>query len=127
MRPRAMARQAAHPWMAALAGRLSHVVHRACAQATAWKTAPPAPPSLFDSLQQVLRAAAQCPSGRVGDDIRRAACELIEADSSATRHMTRRRMLKAIARVEWRHSRGRSRLDDPSAATLTRLMDALRL
>jgi hypothetical protein len=113
--------------MAALAGRLSDMVHRVLGRAATWKTAPPEPPSLFDSLQQVLRVATQCPSGRAGDDIRRAACELVEADSSATRHMRRRRMLKAIARVEWRRSRGRSRLDDPSAATLTRLTDALRL
>lgn len=126
MRPTAPTRTA-DAWIATLAVRLSYLAHRIRGHAASWKTAPPDPPSLFDNLQQVLRVAAQCPSGPVGDDIRRAACELVEADSSATRHMRRRRMLKAIARVEWRRAWGRGRRDDPSAATLTRLTDALRL
>ena len=126
MRP-PMPTRAADAWIAALTMRLSDLAHRVRGGAAIGKTAPPDPPSLFDSLQQVLRVAAQCPSGPVGDDIRRAACELVEADSPATRQTRRRRMLKAIARVEWRRAWGRGRRDDPTAATLTRLTDALRL
>ena len=82
-----------------------------------WGRARPPQPlmSMFEGLQQVLRLAASCPAGPVGDDIRRAACELVEADSRAAQHAGRRRMLKAIARVEWRYACGRSRLDDPSS------------
>jgi hypothetical protein len=83
------------------------------------------PAPLFDGLQHVLRLATQCPSGRAGDDIRRAACELIEAHSEAGRHTGRRRILTAIASAEWRRSRGRSREDDPLPATLSGLAKAL--
>lgn len=161
-------------WLAAVGGRLSYLVHRACGHAVAWKTSPPdlplctgdivcydcgqvlwcrahdpwrresqadgtmpadhwgragppqPPTSLFEGLQQVLRLAAQCPPGPVGDDIRRAACELVEANSRAARHAGRRRMLKTIARLEWRHACGRSREDDPSHSTARELAAALR-
>ncbi|MBI4887931.1 MAG: hypothetical protein HY824_12625 [Acidobacteria bacterium] len=161
-------------WLAAVAGRLSYVAHRACGHAVTWRTSrsepprctgdivchdcghvlwcrtddpwraaerrqhdPPAdhgvasrplppPMSLFDALQHVLRLAGQCPPGPSGDDIRRAACELVEANSAGARHTGSRRMLKAIAQVEWRRSRGRSRPDDPSFSTVTRLADAVR-
>jgi hypothetical protein len=84
------------------------------------------PRSVFEDLQQVLRLAAQCPSGPAGDDIRRAACELIEAESGAAQNTGRRRMLKAIAGVDWRRARGQSRDDDPNELTVRRLTDALR-
>jgi len=91
------------------------------------RAGPPQPPiSLFEVLQQVLRLAAQCPAGPVGDDIRRAACELVEASSRAAQHAGRRRMLKAIARVEWRRACGRSRADDPSRQTAMQLAVAVR-
>jgi hypothetical protein len=35
-------------------------------------------------------------------------------------------MLKSLARLEWRQSRGRSRTDDPSPLILKQLTDALR-
>lgn len=117
-----------HRWIAAVGGRLSSMVRRGdAARAAAGSSGQRPAPSLFDSLQHVLRLAGQCPPGADGDHIRRGACELIEANSTAARRLGRRRMLKAIARVERRHSRGRSRHDDPSPATLQGLSDALRL
>ena len=82
--------------------------------------------SLFEGLQDVLRIAVDCPPGKSGDDIKRSACELIEADSVRDRSSKRRRLLSVIARVEERRSRGRSHRDDPSAALLRRLSDVLR-
>ncbi|OFW16855.1 MAG: hypothetical protein A3F70_03175 [Acidobacteria bacterium RIFCSPLOWO2_12_FULL_67_14] len=118
-------------WLAAVGGRFAYLVHRARGHAMAWRTAlpveaPQPPSSLFESLQQVLRVAGECPAGPVGDDIRRAACELVEASSYAARHAGRRRMLKAIARIEWRHASGRSREDDPSHSTARDLAAALQ-
>jgi hypothetical protein len=85
------------------------------------------PPSrLFENLQHVLRLAEEFPSGPSGDEIRRAACELVEADSAGQRRTRRRRMLMALARLESRLSNGRRRNDDPSPLMLTRLTDALR-
>jgi hypothetical protein len=81
--------------------------------------------SLFEGLQEVLRIAVDCPPGESGDDIRRGACELIEAHSPRDRSSKKRRLLNAIARVEDRRSRGRSHRDDPSAALLHRLSEAL--
>jgi hypothetical protein len=119
-----------HIWIAAVAGRVSPVGRLGRSRATTASAASPGhspAPSLFDSLQHVLRLAGQCPPGGEGDDIRRGACELIEASSTAAGRVGRRRMLKAIARVESRRSRGRGRQDDPSPATLQGLTDALRL
>lgn len=112
--------------MAAVTERLSYIVHRVRGRADDWGQPGTAKVSLLDGFQQVLRLATQCPAGPAGDDIRRAACELIEASSAAGRHTGRRRILKAIARVEGRRSRGRSRDDDPSEVTVQRLADALR-
>ena len=82
--------------------------------------------SLFEGLQDVLRIAVDCPPGKSGDDIRRTACELVEADSARDRSSKRRRLLSVIARVEERRSRGRSYRDDPSASLLRRLSEVLR-
>jgi hypothetical protein len=82
--------------------------------------------SLFEGLQDVLRIAVDCPPGESGDGIRRGACELIEAHSPRDRSSKRRRLLSAIARVQERRLRGRSHRDDPSAALLHRLSEALR-
>jgi hypothetical protein len=87
--------------------------------------APPSSLSLFDDLQNILRLAAQCPSGRAGDDIRRAACELVEATSVTAHGTSRSRILKVIAGVEQRRARGRSRDDDPHPSTLAALVEAL--
>ena len=81
--------------------------------------------TLFDILQHVLRLAEDCPSGPEGDALRRAACELIEADSPPRRSACRRRMLKSVVRLQWR-SRGGARTGDPSPLTLGQLADALR-
>lgn len=90
-----------------------------------WGPTPGRRPLLFEGFQQVLRLATQCPPGPAGDDIRRAACELIEADSDVARETRRHRILVAIAHVEWRRSNGRSRDDDPAPTTLRTLADVL--
>jgi hypothetical protein len=79
------------------------------------------PISLFEGLQQLLRLSAQCPPGPAGDEIRRGACEVIEAHSGKLRQTGRRRVLKAIARVEWRYARRRNRADDPAPETVRQL------
>ena len=81
---------------------------------------------LFEDMQDVLRIAADCPPGQPGDGIRRATCELIEAGSVSERVTRRRRLLNAIARIELRHSRGRSHQDDPSPSLLRGLTETLR-
>ncbi len=81
------------------------------------------PSTLFDSLQQVLRLAEACPAGPSGNAIRRAACELVEADSSTTRTACRRRMLRRVIRLE---GYPLLRRDDPSPLLLRQLADALR-
>jgi hypothetical protein len=83
------------------------------------------PASLFEGLQQLLRLATQCPAGPVGDEIRRAACELVEANSHAAQRAGRRRMQRAIAGVELRHESGRGREDDPSRSAAQQLTAAL--
>jgi hypothetical protein len=82
--------------------------------------------SLFELLQHVLRLATQCPPGAAGDEIRRAACELIEADTGAAQDHGRRRMLKVVTGVESRRSRGVSRADDPGPVIVSSLIDALQ-
>jgi hypothetical protein len=82
---------------------------------------------LFDHLQHVLRLAAQCPRGPAGDDIRRGACEIVEADSRDARRAGRRRMRHAIAAVEWRRWLGISRADDPEPVLVGRLSHALHV
>ena len=119
-------------WMAAAIARVTYVLERAWDRAASCFSrshiASTTESGLYDfeGLQDVLRIAEQCPVGLAGDDIRRAACEFIEADSVAARHTGRRRMLKAIARVEWRRARGRGRADDPGPLVLKRLAEALR-
>jgi hypothetical protein len=158
-------------WLAALAGRVAYLAHRASGHAATWRASSfdsslcpgdivchdcgqvlwcrahdpwraatfAAVPdhwggtrarqpawTLFESLQHVLRLAGSCPAGPSGDAIRRAACELIEADSGRSRSVCRRRMLKSVARLEWRQARGQSRTDDPSPLILKQLTDALR-
>lgn len=81
--------------------------------------------TLLDRLQHVLRLAEACPSGPSGDAIRRAACELVEADSSTRRAVCRRRMLKCVVRLQER-SRRRSANDDPPPLMLNHLAAALR-
>jgi len=157
-------------WLAALAGRLAFVTHRASGHAVTWNRAAAdgfscggdivchecgqvlwcrahdpwrarsieAPPdhwggtgsnrsqwNLFETLQHVLRLAEECPSGPAGDAIRRAACELIEADSWQ-RSMCQRRLLKSVAHLQWRQLRGLSRTDDPTPQVLTQLAAVLR-
>jgi hypothetical protein len=80
--------------------------------------------TLFENLQHILRLAEECPSGPAGDSIRRAACELIEADSWQ-RFVCQRRMLKSVTHLQWRHVRGLSGTDDPPVQILKQLADLL--
>lgn len=115
--------------LTALGGWLSYLARRAGGPAVAATAPPPHPAaaiSSFDDLQHVLRLAAECPAGPAGDDIRRAACELIEANSDRARHTSLRRMRSAIAAVELRRSRGQSRVDDPGPVLVGHLTHALR-
>ena len=82
--------------------------------------------TLFENLQHVLRLAAECPAGPVGDAIRRAACELIEADSWPQRSLRQRRMLKSVTHLERRRLHGVSTTDYPTPLMLQRLAEALR-
>jgi hypothetical protein len=82
--------------------------------------------TLFESLQHILQLAEACPPGVAGDAIRRAACELVEADIGRQQSACRRRMLRSLARLQSRQSRGRCRTSDPSPVMLVRLADALR-
>lgn len=63
--------------------------------------------TVFESLQRVLQLADACPRSPEGDAVRRAACELVEAETATERRVRRRRMLRAVTRLErWqaRHS-----------------------
>jgi hypothetical protein len=82
--------------------------------------------TLFESFQRVLQLADECPRGPAGDAVRRAACELVEADSLRQRRVHRRRMLRAVARLERWRAHQPCRNDDPSLVTLKRVTDALR-
>ena len=82
--------------------------------------------TLFENLQRVLRLAEECPAGPVGDAIRRAACELIEADSSPQRSLHQRRMLKSVTYLQRRLAHSVSRTDYPTSLLLKRLAEALR-
>jgi hypothetical protein len=82
--------------------------------------------TLFESLQHVLQLADECPRDPEGDAIRRAACELVEADSTRQRRVRRRQMLKAIARLERCYAQQPRRQDDASLLGVNRLTDALR-
>jgi hypothetical protein len=81
---------------------------------------------LFESLQRVLRLADECPRCPAGDAVRRAACNLVEANSTRDRRMHRRRMLKAIAHLERSGAYQPRRDDDPGGRALKQLTDALR-
>jgi len=82
--------------------------------------------ALFEGLGHLLRLAEQCPRGVSGDRIRRSACEVIEAGSTAERDVRLHRLFHAIGRIEWRRTHGRSRVDDPGTTVMVPLLDALR-
>lgn len=82
--------------------------------------------TLFESFQRVLQLADECPRGPAGDAVRRAACELVEADSTGQRRTCRRQMLKAVSRLERWQAYQPHRNDDPSLAALKQVTEALR-
>ena len=83
------------------------------------------PWTLFENLQQILRLTDDCPPGRVGDEMRRGACILTEAGSVHRRYRYRRRMLKAVARIQLRQAHGGSADEAWSPVLLRELTDAL--
>ena len=80
--------------------------------------------TLFENLQQILRLVEQCPPDHTGDEIRRTACELVEADTRSALATCRRRMLRRVVRLQSGSSRGS--VDEPTRLLLGRLADALR-
>src|SRR5689334_17948330 len=86
---------------------------------------PRRPRSLFDNLQQILRLTDECPAGPLGDEMRRGACDLTEAGSVHERHGHRQRMLKAVARIQWRQAHDGSPDMAWSPVLLRQLADAL--
>lgn len=83
------------------------------------------PSTLFDNLQQVLRLASEWPSGRSGDALLRAACELTEAGSVRQQQVRRTRMMKMLRRIQSRPVHGRCRDSDPRRRLSTELRNAL--
>lgn len=111
-------------WLAAVTGRLACFLRRAGGHAVTAEPPVVEPPgTLFDRLQDVLRLAEACPAGPSGDAIRRAACELVEAESFTARAACRHRMLRCVVGVQ---GRSRPRQDDPSPLLLGQLAHALR-
>ena len=121
-------------WLATLATRLTALPRRVAGQISLREPCPPiaqapgdphATTVLFERLQHVLRLAAECPAGTSGDEIRRAACEMIEAPSSHQRQTYRTRLLDAVRRAEARCARNSAATDHPSPLLLRKLADAL--
>ena len=106
-------------WLASLRTRFSNFAHRDSPRDGGDV------PSLFDGLQHVLRLVHEWPAGPSGDEMRRAACELVEADSISHQYRRRRLMLKTLAQMERRHADGKGRDGDPSPPMRKRLADAL--
>lgn len=111
-------------WLAAVTGRLALFLRRAGGHAETGNHSVAEPPgALFDRLQDVLRLAEACPAGPSGDVIRRAACELVEAESFIASAACRHRMLRCVADVQ---GRPQPRPGDPSPLLLRQLAHALR-
>jgi len=79
----------------------------------------------FDALQRLLRTADECSSGAAGASIRRAACDLIEADSEVGAAVARFRLRGQIAWVRFRRACGQPRRYDPTSRRLDALTAAL--
>jgi hypothetical protein len=81
--------------------------------------------SLFEALDRVLGLAERLPSGASSAQIRRSACELIEASSAAERHVRFRRLVNLIDAL--RPADAGPRIDpDARAAVIEQLLTALR-
>ncbi|HEV3483927.1 MAG TPA: hypothetical protein VG106_00865, partial [Vicinamibacterales bacterium] len=87
-----------------------------------WRTRPPTW-TVFESLQRVLQLADACPRGPEGDAVRRAACELVEAETATERRVRRRRILRAVTRLERWQARHALAAEEGGVKRLT---DALR-
>jgi hypothetical protein len=88
-------------------------------------TARPAVWTSFERLEDILRLADACRYGPAGDEIRRAACELIEADSEHRRLACRQRILTRIARVRVDVRHRRTAADEHQLGPLNALAEAL--
>jgi hypothetical protein len=81
---------------------------------------------MLDRLQDVLRLAGACPRGESGNAIRRAACEMIEADSAQQRRKLRLQMMKIVAQAHGGGSAAGTHASESGRAALAQLSDALR-
>lgn len=78
---------------------------------------------LFEALDRVLGLTGRLPSGTSSAEVRRSACELIEANSTAERHARFRRLVNTIHVLQ----QGRAaQADDASSAVIEQLLAALR-
>lgn len=78
---------------------------------------------LFEALDRVLGLAGRLPPGTSSAEVRRSACELIEANSTAERHVRFRRLVNTIHVLQ----QGRAApADDTSSAVIEQLLAALR-
>lgn len=78
---------------------------------------------LFEALDRVLGLTGRLPSGTSSAEVRRSACELIEANSTAERHARFRRLVNTVHVLQ----QGRAaHADDASAAVIEQLLAALR-
>ena len=78
---------------------------------------------LFEALDRVLGLTGRLPSETSSAEVRRSACELIEANSTAERHARFRRLVNAVHVLQQgRTAHG----DDASSAVIEQLLAALR-
>ena len=82
--------------------------------------------SLFEALDRVLGLAERLPSEASTAQIRRSACELIEADSTAERHNRFRQLVNAIDALRAGDALRRTGPEDARSAVIVQLLAALR-
>jgi hypothetical protein len=82
--------------------------------------------SLFEALDRVLGLAERLPSEASSARIRRSACELIEADSTADRHNRFRELVNAIDALRAGDALRRTGPEDARSAVIAQLLTALR-
>jgi len=82
--------------------------------------------SLFEALDRVLGLAERLPSGTSAAQIRRSACELIEASSTAERHARFRQLVNVIDSLRPEKAARHTHADDAPSAVIEQLLTALR-
>ena len=82
--------------------------------------------SLFEALDRVLGLAERLPSGASAAQIRRSACELIEASSTAERHARFRQLVNVIDALRPGKGARHAHAEDAPPAVIEQLLTALR-